>query len=125
NTPSQNDFCIVCRWHSESIHIPMADLPPKTRLCLRRTPRHGTRRRAGVSQEADRSQSVRRPFLLQAVTAVARFVAGHYDEAVVWAAKAHREQPSFLGAIRNMAQRPVRSVGTSAKRTCSCSGTRS
>jgi TolB-like protein/tetratricopeptide (TPR) repeat protein len=42
-------------------------------------------------------------FLMQAVTAVAHFVAGHYVEAAEWAAKAHREQPSFLGAIRNMA----------------------
>jgi TolB-like protein/Tfp pilus assembly protein PilF len=42
-------------------------------------------------------------FLMQAVTAVAHFIAGHYVEAAEWAAKAHREQPSFLGAIRNMA----------------------
>jgi TolB-like protein len=42
-------------------------------------------------------------FLMQAVTAVAHFVAGHHVEAAEWAAKAHREQPSFLGAIRNMA----------------------
>jgi tetratricopeptide (TPR) repeat protein len=40
---------------------------------------------------------------VQAVTAVAHFVAGHYAEAAEWAAKAHREHPSFLGAIRNMA----------------------
>jgi tetratricopeptide (TPR) repeat protein len=42
-------------------------------------------------------------FLMQAVTGVAHFVAGHYVEAAEWAAKAHREQPTFLGAIRNMA----------------------
>jgi tetratricopeptide (TPR) repeat protein len=42
-------------------------------------------------------------FLMQAVTAVAHFIACHYVEAADWAAKAHREQPSFLGAIRNMA----------------------
>jgi tetratricopeptide (TPR) repeat protein len=42
-------------------------------------------------------------FLMQSVTAVAWFVAGRYDEAVKWAAKAHREQPSFLGALRNLA----------------------
>jgi TolB-like protein len=42
-------------------------------------------------------------FLMQGVTALAHFVAGHYDEASEWAAKAAREQPNFLGAIRNMA----------------------
>jgi len=42
-------------------------------------------------------------FLMQAVTAVAYFVAGRYAEAAEWAAKANREQPSFLGAIRNLA----------------------
>jgi tetratricopeptide (TPR) repeat protein len=42
-------------------------------------------------------------FLMQAATAVAYFVAGRYAEAAEWAAKAHREQPSFLGAIRNFA----------------------
>jgi tetratricopeptide (TPR) repeat protein len=42
-------------------------------------------------------------FLMQAVAAVAYFVAGRYAEAMEWAAKAHREQPSFLGAIRNLA----------------------
>jgi tetratricopeptide (TPR) repeat protein len=34
---------------------------------------------------------------------VAYFVAGRYAEAAEWAAKANREQPSFLGAIRNLA----------------------
>ena len=42
-------------------------------------------------------------FLMQAATAVAYFVAGRYAEAAEWAAKANREQPSFLGAIRNLA----------------------
>jgi TolB-like protein len=42
-------------------------------------------------------------FLMQGVTALAHFVAGQYDEAVEWAAKAAREQPNFSGAIRNMA----------------------
>jgi TolB-like protein/tetratricopeptide (TPR) repeat protein len=42
-------------------------------------------------------------FLMQAATAVAYFVAGRYDEAVEWAAKANREHPSFLGPIRNLA----------------------
>jgi len=42
-------------------------------------------------------------FLMQAVTAVAYFVAGRYTEAAEWAAKANREQPSFLGATRNLA----------------------
>jgi TolB-like protein len=42
-------------------------------------------------------------FLMQAVTAVAYFVASRYTEAAEWAAKANREQPSFLGAIRNLA----------------------
>jgi tetratricopeptide (TPR) repeat protein len=42
-------------------------------------------------------------FLMQGVTALAHFVAGDYDEAVEWAAKASREQPNFSGAIRNMA----------------------
>jgi TolB-like protein len=42
-------------------------------------------------------------FVMKSVTAVAYFVAGRYAEAAEWAAKANREQPSFLGAIRNMA----------------------
>jgi tetratricopeptide (TPR) repeat protein len=42
-------------------------------------------------------------FLMQGVTALAYFVAGQYAEAVEWAAKAAREQPNFLGAIRNIA----------------------
>jgi TolB-like protein len=42
-------------------------------------------------------------FLMQGVTALAHFVAGHYDEATEWAAKAVREQPNFLGAMRNVA----------------------
>ena len=42
-------------------------------------------------------------FLMQGVTALAYFVAGRYAEAVEWAAKAAREQPNFLGAIRNIA----------------------
>jgi TolB-like protein len=42
-------------------------------------------------------------FLMQAATAVAYFVAGRYGEAVEWAARAHRLQPSFLGATRNLA----------------------
>jgi TolB-like protein/tetratricopeptide (TPR) repeat protein len=42
-------------------------------------------------------------FLMQGVTALAHFVAGNYDEATEWAAKAAREQPNFLGAIRNVA----------------------
>jgi hypothetical protein len=32
-----------------------------------------------------------------------QFVAGSYPEAAEWAAKAAREQPNFLGAIRNLA----------------------
>jgi tetratricopeptide (TPR) repeat protein len=42
-------------------------------------------------------------FVMQGVTALAHFVAGHYAEAVQWAAKAVREQPHFLGAMRNVA----------------------
>jgi TolB-like protein/Tfp pilus assembly protein PilF len=42
-------------------------------------------------------------FLMQAATGVAHFVAGHYAEAASWAANASREQPNFLGAIRNLA----------------------
>jgi len=42
-------------------------------------------------------------FLMQGVTALAHFVAGRYDAAVEWAAKASRQQPNFSGAIRNMA----------------------
>jgi TolB-like protein/tetratricopeptide (TPR) repeat protein len=42
-------------------------------------------------------------FVMQAVTALAHFVAGNYAEAAAWAAKAAREQPNFLGAIRNLA----------------------
>jgi TolB-like protein len=42
-------------------------------------------------------------FVMQGVTALAHFVAGHYAEAVEWAAKAVREQPHFLGAMRNVA----------------------
>ena len=42
-------------------------------------------------------------FLMQAATGVAYFVASRYAKAVEWAAKANREQPSFLGAIRNLA----------------------
>jgi len=41
-------------------------------------------------------------FLMQAATGVAYFVASRYAEAVEWAAKANREQPTFLGAIRNL-----------------------
>jgi TolB-like protein len=42
-------------------------------------------------------------FLMQGVTALAHFVAGRYDEATEWATKAAREQPTFSGAIRNIA----------------------
>jgi hypothetical protein len=42
-------------------------------------------------------------FLMQAATAVAHFVAGSYPETVEWATKASREQPNFVGAIRNLA----------------------
>jgi tetratricopeptide (TPR) repeat protein len=42
-------------------------------------------------------------FVMQAVTALAHFVAGNYAEAATWAARAAREQPNFLGAIRNLA----------------------
>jgi TolB-like protein len=42
-------------------------------------------------------------FLMQALTALAHFIAGRYTEAAEWAAKAVREQPNFLGAIRNLA----------------------
>jgi TolB-like protein len=42
-------------------------------------------------------------FSMQAVTALAHFVAGHYSEASSWAEKASREQPNFLGAVRNLA----------------------
>ena len=39
-------------------------------------------------------------FLTQMVTSLAHFVAGRYDEASVWAAKAHRARPNFLGIQR-------------------------
>jgi TolB-like protein len=42
-------------------------------------------------------------FLMQGVTALAHFIAGRYDQATEWAAKAVLEQPNFLGAIRNVA----------------------
>jgi TolB-like protein/tetratricopeptide (TPR) repeat protein len=42
-------------------------------------------------------------FLMQALTALAHFVAGSYPEAAEWAAKAVQEQPNFLGAIRSLA----------------------
>jgi len=42
-------------------------------------------------------------FLMQALTGLAHFVAGRYAEAAEWAGKAAREQPSFLGAVRNLA----------------------
>ena len=42
-------------------------------------------------------------FLMQALTAHAHFVAGRYAEAAECAAKAVREQPNFLGAVRNLA----------------------
>ncbi len=42
-------------------------------------------------------------FLMQALTALAHFVAGRYTEAAEWATKAVREQPNFLGAVRNLA----------------------
>jgi TolB-like protein len=41
-------------------------------------------------------------FLMQSGTGLAYFVAGRYSEAVEWAAKANREQPSFPGPIRNL-----------------------
>ena len=39
-------------------------------------------------------------FLTQMVTSLAHFVAGRYDEASLWAAKAHHERPNFLGIQR-------------------------
>src|SRR5262249_48980303 len=42
-------------------------------------------------------------FLMQALTGLAHFVAGRYAEAAEWVGKAAREQPRFLGAIRNLA----------------------
>jgi tetratricopeptide (TPR) repeat protein len=42
-------------------------------------------------------------FLMQALMALANFVARNYPEAAEWAAKAVQEQPNFLGAIRNLA----------------------
>ena len=39
---------------------------------------------------------------MQSGTGLAHFVAGRYSEAVEWAAKANREQPSFPGPIRNL-----------------------
>jgi TolB-like protein len=39
-------------------------------------------------------------FLMQTVTALAHFVAGHYTEASQWAGKAFREQPNFLAVTR-------------------------
>jgi tetratricopeptide (TPR) repeat protein len=42
-------------------------------------------------------------FLMQSVTGLAHFVAGHYAEAASWAAKASREEPNYLGALRNLA----------------------
>src|SRR5882672_6584182 len=39
-------------------------------------------------------------FLMQSVTALAHFIAGHYSEAALWAAKATEERPNFLPAIR-------------------------
>jgi len=42
-------------------------------------------------------------FLMKALTGHAHFIAGSYPEAAEWAARAAREQPNFLGAIRNLA----------------------
>jgi TolB-like protein len=42
-------------------------------------------------------------FLTQMVTSLAHFVAGRYEEASSWAAKAHRERPNFLGIVRLVA----------------------
>jgi TolB-like protein len=42
-------------------------------------------------------------YLMQSATALAHFVAGRYDQAVVWAAKAHREQPNALASLRILA----------------------
>jgi TolB-like protein/tetratricopeptide (TPR) repeat protein len=42
-------------------------------------------------------------FLMQAVTALAHFIAGDYAEATEWAANAALEHPNFPGAIRNLA----------------------
>ena len=42
-------------------------------------------------------------FLMKALTGHAHFIAGSYPQAAEWAAKAAREQPNFLGAIRNLA----------------------
>jgi tetratricopeptide (TPR) repeat protein len=39
-------------------------------------------------------------FLMQAVTALAHFIAGHYAEASSWVAKASWERPHLLGALR-------------------------
>ena len=42
-------------------------------------------------------------FLTQMVTSLAHFVAGRYEEASLWAAKAHRQKPAFLGIVRLVA----------------------
>ena len=42
-------------------------------------------------------------FLTQMVTSLAHFVAGRYEEASLWASKAHRQKPSFLGIVRLVA----------------------
>jgi TolB-like protein/class 3 adenylate cyclase/tetratricopeptide (TPR) repeat protein len=42
-------------------------------------------------------------YSMQTATALAHFVAGRYDESVLWAEKASREDPNFLPAIRIIA----------------------
>jgi TolB-like protein/Tfp pilus assembly protein PilF len=42
-------------------------------------------------------------FMMQSLTGLAHFVAGRYAEGSRWAAKAVREQPYYIGALRNLA----------------------
>jgi TolB-like protein/Tfp pilus assembly protein PilF len=42
-------------------------------------------------------------FMMQSLTGLAHFVAGRYAEGSWWAAKAVREQPYYIGALRNLA----------------------
>jgi TolB-like protein/Tfp pilus assembly protein PilF len=42
-------------------------------------------------------------FMMQSLTGLAHFVAGRYAEGSRWAAKAVRQQPYYIGALRNLA----------------------
>jgi tetratricopeptide (TPR) repeat protein len=42
-------------------------------------------------------------FMMQSLTGLAHFVAGRYAEGSRWAARAVREQPYYIGALRNLA----------------------